>query len=69
MHPVRLFCWHFMASPNRIAASFRLPEGWAFRAAEVASGSITGTGDISHHHRDCSGALFHIACGPYGIIE
>lgn len=24
---------------------------------------------ISDHHRDCCGALFRIACGPYGIIQ
>jgi hypothetical protein len=50
-------------------AQIRLPEGFEFREAEMASGSFSGTGDIKFQNRDCYGFLTVVAYGPYGVIE
>jgi hypothetical protein len=54
--------------PHR--AQIRLPEGFEFREAEVASGSFTGEGEeLGFANRDCYACLTHVAYGPYGIVE
>jgi hypothetical protein len=54
--------------PHR--AQIRLPEGFEFREAEVASGSFTGEGEeLGFANRDCYACLTRVAYGPYGIVE
>jgi hypothetical protein len=53
--------------PHR--AIIRLPEGFEFREAEVASGTFDGRGELGFAHRDCYACLTHVAYGPYGVIE
>ncbi len=53
--------------PHR--AVIRLPEGFEFREAEVASGRFRGEGDLAFDNRDCYACLTHVAYGPYGIVE
>jgi hypothetical protein len=53
--------------PHR--AQIRLPEGFEFREAEMASGTFSGTGDIRFQNRNCYGFLTVVAYGPYGVIE
>jgi hypothetical protein len=53
--------------PHR--AQIRLPEGFEFREAEMASGTFAGTGDIQFKNRNCYGFLTVVAYGPYGVIE
>ena len=52
--------------PHR--AQIRLPEGFEFREAEMASGTFSGTGDIQFQNRNCYGFLTLVAYGPYGVI-
>ena len=49
-------------------AQIRLPAGFEFRQAEMASGTFKGTGEIRFDHKNCYGALFYAAYGPEGII-
>jgi hypothetical protein len=49
-------------------ASIRLPEGFEFREAEMASGRFKGTGEFKYDHCDCYGALWYGAYGPNGVI-
>ena len=30
---------------------------------------LSGTGDIRFDHKDCYGALFHVAYGPNGLMD
>jgi hypothetical protein len=53
--------------PHR--AQIRLPEGFEFREAEMASGTFSGTGEIKFQNRNCYGFLTLVAYGPYGVIE
>ena len=53
--------------PHR--AQIRLPEGFEFREAEMASGTFSGTGEIKFQNRNCYGLLTFVAYGPYGVIE
>ncbi len=53
-------------APHR--ALIRLPEGFEFRDAEMASGTFKGTKDWTYEHADCYGALFYAAYGPHGVI-
>ncbi|MFQ5467461.1 MAG: DUF1326 domain-containing protein [Kiloniellaceae bacterium] len=53
--------------PHR--AIIRLPEGFEFRDAEMASGTISGTGDIKFENKGCYGFLTHVAYGPHGVID
>ena len=54
--------------PHR--ALIRLPEGFEFREAEMASGSFTGEGDeFGFKNQGCYACLTHVAYGPYGIVE
>jgi hypothetical protein len=54
-------------APHR--ALIHLPEGFEYRRAEMASGTMKGTGDIKLDSVNCYGFLSYVAYGPYGIIE
>jgi len=53
-------------SPHR--AIIRLPEGFEFREAEMASGSFTGSGEIRFEKSGGYGFLTYVAYGPYSVI-
>jgi hypothetical protein len=53
--------------PHR--AVIRLPEGFEFHEAEMASGRFWGGGDLSFENRDCYAALTHVGYGPYGVLR
>lgn len=53
--------------PHR--AVIRLPQGFEFREAEMASGTFEAEGELAMAHRDCYAALFLAAYGPYGVVE
>ncbi len=54
--------------PHR--ARIHLPEGFEFRAAEMASGSFTGEGsELGFANSDCYACLTHVGYGPHGIVE
>ena len=50
-------------------AVIRLPEGFEYREAEMASGSFQGHKDWDFEHSNCYGAMWYAAYGPYGILE
>ena len=52
--------------PHR--AQIRLPEGFEFREAEVASGTFAGEGALRFANQGCYAALTEVAYGPYGIV-
>ncbi len=54
-------------APHR--ALIRLPEGFEYRDAEMASGTFKGTKDWTYEHANCYGFLIEAAYGPYGVIE
>jgi hypothetical protein len=54
-------------APHR--AQIRLPTGFEFRQAEMASASFKGTGEIKYDNKNRYAFLIDIAYGPYGIIE
>ena len=50
-------------------AQIRLPNGFEFREAEMASGRIDAEGpDLGMNHRNCYGFLTYVAYGPKGLI-
>jgi hypothetical protein len=50
-------------------AMIRLPNGFEFREAEMASGRIKSEGpDLGMSHTNCYGALTYVAYGPRGVI-
>ncbi len=54
-------------APHR--AQIRLPQGFEFREAEMASGRFECVGpDLGMQHRDCYGFLTYVAYGPRGVI-
>lgn len=53
--------------PHR--AQIRLPEGFEFREAEMASSTFKGSGEIKFENKECYGFLINVAYGPHGIIE
>ncbi|MFQ6019071.1 MAG: DUF1326 domain-containing protein, partial [Kiloniellaceae bacterium] len=53
-------------APHR--ALIRLPEGFEFREAEMASGRFKGSGAFTYQHQNCHGAMWYAAYGPYGVI-
>jgi len=53
--------------PHR--AIIKLPEGFEFREAEMASGSFEGSGEIRFDRNNCYGFLTHVAYGPNGVID
>ena len=50
-------------------AVIRLPEGFEFREAEMASGTFKGTGEIKFENSGCYGFLTYVGYGPEGVIE
>ncbi len=50
-------------------AQIRLPNGFEFRWAEMASGSFECSGDIAFRNAGCYGFLTYVAYGPHGVIE
>ena len=66
-HAIEPFRNPVTGQPHR--ALIRLPEGFEFREAEVASGSFDGRGELAFANRDCYACLTHVAYGPYGVIE
>jgi hypothetical protein len=54
-------------APHR--AIIKLPEGFEYREAEVASSTFWAAEPLRQEHRECYGFLTHAAYGPYGIIE
>jgi hypothetical protein len=53
--------------PHR--AQIRLPDGFEFREAEMASATMRAEGPIPTRYVGRYAALFDIAYGPYGIID
>ena len=55
--------------PHR--AIIRLPEGFEFREAEVASGDFRSTGEpeLGFEHGRRYGALTYVGYGPHGIVD
>jgi hypothetical protein len=45
------------------------PNGFEFHVAEMGTGAFSGTGDLKFDHKDCYGALFHVAYGPHGLMD
>ncbi len=52
-----------------LRAIVRLPEGFEYREAEMASGRFTGEDPLAASYRDCYACLTHVAYGPYGVID
>jgi hypothetical protein len=51
-------------------AQIRLPNGFEFREAEMASGRFQSQGpDLGMEHANCYGALTYVAYGPKGVID
>jgi hypothetical protein len=51
------------------AAQIRLPNGFEFREAEMASGRFSAQGpDLGLDNKDCYGFLAYVAYGPHGVI-
>ena len=53
--------------PHR--AQIRLPDGWEYRSAEMASAAAVGTGKIQFDYDSRYGFLTYVAYGPHGIID
>jgi len=50
-------------------AQIRLPNGFEFREAEMASGRFEAKGpELGMNHRNCYGFLTYVAYGPRGVI-
>lgn len=54
-------------APHR--ALIKLPEGFEYREAEMASSTFRSQGEIDQQHRNCYGFLTYATYGPYGVIE
>jgi hypothetical protein len=54
-------------APHR--ARIVLPEGFEFREAEVASGTFSGSGDLTFQNAERYAALTYVAYGPSGILD
>lgn len=54
-------------APHR--ASIRLPEGFEFREAEMASSNFWSKGELDQNHSQRYGFLTLVTYGPYGVIE
>ena len=50
-------------------ALIKLPEGFEFREAEMASATFTSEGPINQSYSDRYGFLTFVTYGPYGIVE
>ena len=53
----------------RHPAAIRLPEGFEFREAEMASSTFWSKGELTQEHGNRYGFLTYVTYGPYGIIE
>ncbi len=53
--------------PHR--ASIKLPQGFEFREAEMASSQFTTHGELAMAEQGCYGLLTLVSYGPHGIIE
>lgn len=53
--------------PHR--AAIKLPQGFEFREAEMASSTFWSKGSIPQSHQNCYGFLTYATYGPYGLIE
>ncbi len=53
--------------PHR--AAIRLPQGFEFREAEMASSAFWSQGDVLQNYKNCYGFLTFTSYGPQGIIE
>ena len=49
-------------------AAIKLPQGFEFREAEMASSTFWSKGEITQNHQNCYGFLTYATYGPYGII-
>ncbi len=49
-------------------AQIRLPDGFEFREAEMASARFRGFKDWTFAHSNCYGVMWHAAYGPQGVI-
>ena len=54
-------------APHR--ALIKLPEGFEYREAEMASSTFWSSGAISQDRKNCYGYLTYATYGPYGVIE
>jgi hypothetical protein len=50
-------------------ASIKLPEGFEFREAEMASSRFRSEGAVSQQHANCYGFLTYVTYGPHGVME
>jgi hypothetical protein len=50
-------------------AAIKLPQGFEFREAEMASSSFWSQGAIEQNHHNRYGFLTYATYGPYGVIE
>ncbi len=50
-------------------AAIKLPRGFEFREAEMASGTFSGKGDLPQDYQNCYGFLTLTTYGPHGLIE
>ncbi len=53
-------------APHR--ALIRLPNGFEYREAEMASGTFKGTRNWTFEHSNCYGVMWYAAYGPQGVI-
>jgi hypothetical protein len=53
--------------PHR--AAIRLPQGFEFREAEMASSTFWSKGEVLQNYKNCYGFLTFTSYGPQGIIE
>lgn len=53
--------------PHR--AVIRLPEGFEFRDAEMASATFKGTAELTMDHADSYCFVSYLKYGPYGVID
>lgn len=50
-------------------AAIKLPDGFEFREAEVASSTFHSNKEVGGRHSQCYAFLTHAGYGPYGVIE
>ena len=50
-------------------AVIRLPNGFEFREAEMASSTFHSTHVLERRHAGCYGFLTLVTYGPYGVVE
>lgn len=50
-------------------ASIKLPNGFEFREAEMASSTFRSSGAIEQTYAGCYGFVTVVTYGPYGIVD